>query len=66
MKNNNLIDDVLSPISKWLATSFFNEKKGRTLSQKVEDEMGIPKDIFHIGLGIVGIILLGNSFRLNE
>jgi hypothetical protein len=55
MDNRITIDEALAPFSKWLAKSAFNEKYNRTLSQKVEDEVGISKNLFHLGLGIVGI-----------
>ena len=53
---NNRIDETFAPLSKWIAKTFFNEQYGRTWSQKVEDEQGLPKQIFHnrlIGAGIL-------------
>ncbi len=55
MENINTLDKQLAPFSKWLARSFFNEQSGRTLSQKVEDEIGINKPVFHVILGVVTI-----------
>ena len=55
MENINILDKQLSPFSRWLARNFFNEQGGRTLSQKVEDETGISKPVFHMMLGVVAI-----------
>ena len=65
MKDIN-IDNMLAPFSKVIARTFFNEKFDRTLSQKVEDEIGIPKKIFHVGLGIVGAIILANYINSRD
>jgi len=60
MEDINTLDEQLAPVSKWIAKSFFNEQYGRTLSQKVEDEIGIKKPVFHAILGIAAVGLLLN------
>lgn len=52
-------NDISSEFSRWLARTFFNEQYGRTWSQKVEDEQGIPKNTFHtilIGAAFLGLL----------
>lgn len=55
---NDIIDEFFAPISRDIARVFFGEKYGRTWSQKVEDEQGISKPVFH-GMLIVGALLVG-------
>jgi len=47
MNNNIIIDEALAPFSKWINKTFFKEQFDRTLSQKAEDDWGIPKPRFH-------------------
>lgn len=63
---NDIIDEIFSPLSKWVAENVFSEKQGRTLSQKVEDELGIPKEMFHAGLILTGVILLNKTGGKNK
>ena len=62
---NDIIDDFFAPISRDIARVFFNEKYGRTWSQKVEDENGIPKNEFHAmligGAFLVGLLIFGRK-----
>jgi hypothetical protein len=60
MDNIKSLDEQFAPFSRWLAKNFFNEQQGRTLSQKVEDEIGISKPVFHTVLGIAVVGLLSN------
>lgn len=63
MINAKEVEEAFVPVSKWIAKTFFNEQYGRTLSQKVEDEKGIPKKDFHtmlIGGAILGTLVLGS------
>lgn len=51
------IDKALAPISKEIAY-LLGEKRGRTISQVFEDNTGISKDLFHLGLLFGGVYLI--------
>ncbi len=50
-------DQISGEFSRGLATTFLGEARGRSISRNVQDETGLPMDIFHIllvGLGAWG------------
>lgn len=46
----NIFNKAVPPISRWLARTFFNETRGRSLTKKTEDEWGINRIKFHAAL----------------
>ncbi len=62
--NDKNIEETFVPVSKWIAKTFFNEQHGRTLTKKVEEDLGIPTQKFHsmlIGGAVLGILIYFGS-----
>lgn len=58
MERGNIVDDILSPVSKWVNRELFNEKQGRSVCQRIEDNTGVPKIVLEVGFGVLGMIAL--------